>query len=247
LDLHLHYLKVTKQDSTETPYGNIVAQGAHASVLHHVHYTKEAHTKADESLLVDAGANYMGYASDITRTTVRGQSQAARDFRALIAGTEALEIEIVSEVKPGIAYQDLHNQAHYKVARLLVECGLCEGPLDALVDQGVTRVFLPHGLGHSLGLQVHDVGCKLVPPAETNQFLRNTSTITEGQVFTIEPGIYFVDGLLADLRNSPASALVSWESVEALRPFGGIRIEDNLAVTAEGSINLTRDNWPAKH
>ncbi len=244
LDLHLQYLRITKQDATETPYGNIVAQGPNAAILHHVHYNRDVDSNSEQSLLVDAGTNYMGYASDITRTTVRGRGQAASDFRALIAGLDTIERELCAAVKPGLAYEALHDLAHEKLAELLVESRLCQGSTDALVAQGVTRAFFPHGLGHSLGLQVHDVGCKLQPPSERNPFLRNTSIIEQGQVFTIEPGCYFIEGLLGPLKASTASKLVSWPTVDKMRPFGGIRIEDNLVVTKTGSINLTRDNWP---
>ena len=247
LDLHLLYLRVTEQDSTETPYGNIVAQGTNAAILHHVHYGRAVDSSANQSLLVDAGANYMGYASDITRTTVRGTSQAAEDFRDLIAGLDAMQLELIDEVRPGLAYEALHDRSHEKLASLLLESGLCTGTAEALVTQGVTRAFFPHGLGHSLGLQVHDVGCRLRPPAAQNPFLRNTTTIAEGQVFTLEPGCYFIDGLLGPLREGPTEAMISWSTVEALRPFGGIRIEDNLAVGATASVNLTRDNWSPSH
>lgn len=247
LELHLHYLRVTGQDSTETPYGNIVALGSNGSILHHVHYGRAQDTREDLSLLVDAGANFMGYASDITRTTVRGQSQAANDFRALIEGLDAVQLELIAEVKPGVPYERLHDLAHEKLAALLLKSGMCTGSAEGLLSEGVTRAFFPHGLGHSLGLQVHDVGCRLVPPADKNPFLRNTSTIAEGQVFTLEPGCYFIDGLLAPLRETAASSMISWSTLDALRPFGGIRIEDNLAVTASSSTNLTRDNWSSKH
>lgn len=247
LDLHLEYLRVTQQDAGDTPYSNIVAQGRNAAVLHHVHYTRHTDTKDNLSLLVDAGATHMGYASDITRTWVRGESRAAKDFATLIAGMEKLQLALCAKVKPGLAYEELHNNAHHMLAQLLIVSGLCTATdAEELVEGGVTRAFFPHGLGHSLGLQVHDVGCRLVPPADQNPFLRNTTTIAEGQVFTIEPGCYFIEGLLGPLQAGKASKLVSWPMVDELRPFGGIRIEDNLAVTASASINLTRDNWPSQ-
>ncbi|MEO8549921.1 MAG: M24 family metallopeptidase, partial [Kofleriaceae bacterium] len=102
------------------------------------------------------------------------------------------------------------------------------------------------GLGHSLGVCVHDVGMKLVPPRSENKFLRNTSTIEVGQVFTIEPGLYFIDGLLAPLREvAPLAGLLDWGAIDELRPFGGIRIEDNVVVRADGVRNLTREAFAA--
>src|SRR5256885_110678 len=97
-------------------------------------------------------------------------------------------------------------------------------PEDELVSGGITRAFYPHGLGHSLGLQCHDVGCALRPPRGDNPFLRNTSDIAPRQVFTIEPGLYFIEALLAPLRHSPD---IAWKLGDALSPFGGIRIEDH--------------------
>ena len=93
-------------------------------------------------------------------------------------------------------------------------------------------------------LQTHDVGCAVIKPKTENPFLRNTSPIAEGQVFTIEPGLYFVDSLLAPLRAGPEGKLVDWNLVEALSPLGGIRIEDDVLVTSAGTRNFTREVLP---
>jgi Xaa-Pro dipeptidase len=111
------------------------------------------------------------------------------------------------------------------------------------VASGVTRVLFPHGLGHSLGVQVHDVGCRLTPPRAENPFLRNTSTIEVGQVFTIEPGCYFIPSLLERLQTGPVASRVSWSAIDTLRRFGGVRIEDDVAVVEGGIRNLTRESW----
>jgi Xaa-Pro dipeptidase len=113
-------------------------------------------------------------------------------------------------------------------------------------EAGVTRAFFPHGLGHSLGLQTHDVGCAQVRPKARNPHLRNTSTIAAGQVFTIEPGIYFIPALLDELEAGPHAGAVDWRLVGELRRLGGIRIEDDLLVAAdEGTRNLTREQLAA--
>jgi len=240
LELHLEYLRSTGQDALETPYGNIVALGEHAAVLHHVHYDKKP--SGAESLLVDAGATYLGYASDITRTWSKGESEAATTFKALIDGIESLQLDAVGEIKPGMNYEELHDNAHLRLAQLLRELDIARMAAEEMVESKVTRTFFPHGLGHSLGIQVHDVGCKERPPSERNPHLRTTADVEVGHVFTIEPGCYFIASLLAGLRNSPTGSTVNWELVEALRPFGGIRIEDNVAITESGTVNLTRDN-----
>jgi Xaa-Pro dipeptidase len=112
---------------------------------------------------------------------------------------------------------------------------------DELVAGGVTRLFFPHGLGHSLGLQVHDVGMRLKNPALENPYLRNTSKITAGQVCTIEPGLYFIPTLMKRLVEGHARSAVDTKMLDALMPFGGIRIEDNILATDSGPVNLTRD------
>ena len=126
------------------------------------------------------------------------------------------------------------------------------GTADALVDLGVTSSFFPHGLGHLLGIQVHDVGGFLadengntINVPEAHPFLRLTRVLDEDMVLTIEPGIYAIDMLLDELRHTPAAAHVDWDAVDWFRPFGGIRIEDNVRVSADGCENLTRDAFAA--
>jgi Xaa-Pro dipeptidase len=92
---------------------------------------------------------------------------------------------------------------------------------------------------------VHDVGCKVTPPRPDNPWLRNTSDIAVGQVFTVEPGIYFIPELLDRLRGEPLGNKVNWPLVDALSPLGGVRIEDNVAVMEGGTRNLTREAWQA--
>jgi Xaa-Pro dipeptidase len=241
LALHLAYLAATGQDDSDAPYKNIVAVGRHAATLHHVAYDRTASGRADQSLLVDAGARCLGYCSDITRTWTRGTTGL---FGELVARLDVLQQEIVARVTPGLAYEALHDQTHQLLADLLVELGIAGGPgkgsAEALVASGVTRALFPHGLGHSLGVTVHDVGMRERSPRPDNRFLRNTSTIEAGQVFTIEPGVYVIDALLAPVRTDDRAGLVDWAAIDALRPYGGVRIEDNVAVADSGPVNMTR-------
>ena len=244
LALHLAYLAASEQDDATAPYKNIVALGEHCAVLHYVAYQR-TRVAGETSLLVDAGAKYQGYGSDITRTYARGNGPAARRFAALIERMDQMQRAIIERVAPGKAYEDLHDETHRLLADVLVETGLGKASQAELVDRGITRVLLPHGLGHSLGVCVHDVGMRLRPPRPENKFLRNTSTIEVGQVFTIEPGLYFIAGLLDPLRADGRDRLLDWKLVEELRPFGGIRIEDNVVVQAKGVRNLTREAFGA--
>ena len=117
---------------------------------------------------------------------------------------------------------------------------MSSSPTSQLVNSGATRKLLPHGLGHSLGIQTHDVGCRNVQPEGRNPFLRNTSTVSAGQVFTIEPGCYFIPSLLDELRALTVAAEFDWKLVEQLVAFGGVRIEDDLRVVDAGTENMTR-------
>ncbi len=242
LDLHLLYLRTTRQDDPETPYKNIVATGRNASILHHVSYGRDA--SLAESLLLDAGATCLGYCSDITRTWVKTRGAASSAFIALLDGMEAMQQRLCARITAGAPYEELHDESHRQVSAILREAGVVKASVDEIDGKGISRIFYPHGLGHSLGLQTHDVGCRPIDPKANNPFLRNTSTIAEGQVFTIEPGLYFIDTLLAPLKESPEGKLVDWNLVEALAPLGGIRIEDDVLVTAGASRNFTREILP---
>ncbi len=239
LDLHLAYLRATGQDDPETPYKNIVALGQNAATLHHIAYGRTV-TGAG-SLLVDAGASSFGYASDITRTWVRGAGEASDVFRQLVDGVEALQLRLCADVRVGMPYEDLHERAHQHITALLCDLRLLRCSPDEALAHKFSRTFLPHGLGHSLGLQCHDVGCALVPPKADNPWLRNTSVIAAQQVFTIEPGVYFIEALLEPLRQGAQAALLDWSLIDALTPFGGVRIEDDLQVLGSGVRNLTRE------
>ena len=242
LELHLAFLRSTKQDDTETPYKNIVALGAHAATLHHVAYAKRAQPAL--SLLVDAGASFAGYAADITRTWVKGQGAGASAFAELIAQVEGFQQRLCAEALPGREYESLHDRAHELVAGALRAVGIARLSAAELVESQLTRAFFPHGLGHSLGLVCHDVGCALKAPRPENAWLRNTSTIAERQTFTIEPGIYFIPELLAPFRQGPHANGVDWALCDELSKFGGIRIEDDVVVGPHGVRNLTRELLP---
>jgi Xaa-Pro dipeptidase len=238
LDLHLVFLQATGQDDPETPYKNIVALGPHAATLHHISYGRRAEKRPAESLLLDAGACFEGYCSDITRTFVKGSGAAATTFADLVARVESMQQRLCSEAKPGLPYERLHERSHEEVGAILTGLGIARMSADEAVASGLTRAFYPHGLGHSLGLQCHDVGCAEMKPKPNNPFLRNTTVIARDQVFTIEPGVYFIDMLLAPLRASEPR--VDWKLVDALAPLGGVRIEDDVRVIDGGIDNLTR-------
>lgn len=246
LDIHHAYLTAVGCTEAELPYPTIIAHDEKAAILH---YTGKRTTRRGKVLLIDAGASYLGYGADITRTYVGRGAHSV--FRNLLAGMEKLQRELCERVVPGLAYVDLHRQAHLLIGQLLHESGVLAVSGEEALAEGLTRAFFPHGLGHFLGLQVHDVagrqqapaGGSVMPPPEFPH-LRTTRIIEPGQVFTIEPGLYFIAMLLRDLQSGPKRKLVDWKLVAELSACGGIRIEDNVLVTATGHRNLTRPYLP---
>ncbi len=242
-DIHRAYCKAVSHTDPELPYGNIIALNEHGAVLHYTDLDREAPPEV-RSFLIDAGAQVHGYASDITRTYSRNDAR----FQALVERMEQMELAIIDTVEAGVDYRDLHVEAHRMLADVLVEAELATGSPDTLLESGVTSAFFPHGLGHLLGIQVHDVGGhqedesgNIIDPPSGHPFLRLTRVLEEDMVLTIEPGLYVIDMLLENLRGTPAETHVNWATVDWLRPFGGIRVEDDIRVMAGGRENLTRD------
>ena len=242
-DIQNAYLKAVGCTTNDTPYGNIVALNRNCSILHYTALDKIA-PQNHQSFLIDAGAQFNGYASDITRTYSFRQDK----FAELITRMDQLMLKAVDGLKPGLSYVDLHINTHREIAKVLREFNLITVDADTAVASGVVSSFFPHGLGHHLGLQTHDVGGFMadergthVNAPQEHPFLRTSRVIETGQVFTIEPGLYFIDSLLADLKVSSNSDQVNWQNIEELRPFGGIRIEDNIIVHQSHNENMTRD------
>ncbi len=246
--IHLAYLAASGQAESELPYPNIIGIGSHGAVLHYTRLQR-ARPQAASSLLIDAGGQYAGYASDITRTYA-GSGQDA--FAALIAAMEELQQILCLGVRAGQDYVELHREAHRLLGGVLAAQGIVHCSAEAAYEQGITRTFLPHGLGHLLGLQVHDIGGQQsapeggrTPPPPEHPYLRLTRTLEPGMVVTIEPGLYFIPMLLDALRATPAGNEVDWNVVERLAPCGGIRIEDDVLCTAGDAHNLTREAFAA--
>lgn len=247
-EIHRAYCQAVSHSDNELPYGNIIALNEHGAILHYTHLDRHA-PDSIRSFLIDAGAQVHGYAADITRTYARDENSR---FAELIARVDAMQREIVQRVQPGTDYPQLHLDAHRLLANLLVEAKLARGDADTLIETGVTAAFLPHGLGHLIGLQVHDVGGfmlsesgTVIDPPSGHRYLRLTRVLEENMTLTIEPGLYAIDMLLENLRGSPAEQHVVWEGVDWLRPYGGIRVEDDVRVTADGAENLTRNAFSA--
>lgn len=230
-----------KHGLLQPAYNGIHAGGTNSAILHYVENDKQI---ADGNLyLIDAGFEKEGYASDVTRTyPVNGRfsgDQAAIYQIVLDALNKSIEL-----TKPGVKMEDLHLGACRIVLHGLKETGVLKGSIDEMMENNIFALFFPHGLGHFLGLDTHDVGGypKGVERIDRPgiRFLRVRRELMPGMVITIEPGIYFIPALLKPaLENSEQSRFLNTDRIESLLDFGGVRIEDNLIITEDGIENMT--------
>jgi Xaa-Pro aminopeptidase len=223
-------------------FDTIVGGGPNSAVLH---FPPSSRRLVDGDLvLIDAGAEYRGYASDITRTyAASGRfTPEQQELYAIVAA--ALE-RATERCTPGTEWRDVQRTAALVIAQGLVEFGLLRGEPESLVERGAQALFFPHGVGHMLGLGVRDAGEVLrgrEPREDEFPRLRVDLPLEPGHVFTVEPGIYFVPALLqdGDLRERHRDA-VDWERAEAMLGFGGVRIENNVLINEDGNEVLTAD------
>lgn len=223
-------------------YDTIVGAGSNAAVLHFP--PSERRLRDGDLVLIDAGAEYRGYASDITRTYCVGGTMTAgqAELHALVRAAEQAAIE---RCTPGTEWRDVHLTAATVIAEGLVAFGLLRGEPTALVESGAVWLLFPHGIGHLLGLGVRDAGDPLPerrsdPPPYAN--LRIDLPLAAGFVVTVEPGIYFVPALINDPERRRAHrGEVDFDRAERMLEFGGIRIEDNVLIGDGGHEVLTAD------
>jgi Xaa-Pro dipeptidase len=247
-EAHMAYCAAAGVREEELPYGNIVAYNEGGAVLHYQHLERRRGGPR-RSFLIDAGAQLRGYASDITRTWSGGDA----GFSALVGAMDSLQQRLCAGIRPGRDYREVHLEAHRAIGALLHDAGIVFCNAETAVAERVTSVFFPHGIGHLLGLQVHDVaglaadasGTREIPRPDGHPFLRLTRTLEPGFVVTVEPGIYFIDLLLEAARADGRGRHIDWSAVERLKPFGGIRIEDDVACTGGDPENLTRAAFAA--
>ena len=221
-------------------FDTIVAGGRHSAVLHFAPTTRPLAT--GELVLVDAGGEYRGYASDVTRTypVSCGFTPEQEELYAVVR--EAL-VAAIQACKPGVEWRDVHRTAAHVVADGLVAFGLLRGATESLFERGAVSLFFPHGIGHMVGLGIRDAGGVLrdrAAPGAGFPPLRVDLPLQTGYTMTVEPGIYFIPALLRDqTKRSELKDAVDWDRVDALLDFGGIRLEDNILITDSGCEVLT--------
>jgi len=193
-------------------YASIVASGPNACVLHYRDNNRQM--QDGDLLLIDAGCEYQGYASDITRTfPVNGRFSAEQ--RAVYEVVLAAQLACLDAVRPGAPFHDYHKVAERVLAQGFIDLGLCKGSLEEVLESGAYKQFYMHRAGHWLGMDVHDAGLY--------QLKGSSQTLVPGMVLTVEPGAY-----IRPADNVPERF---WNI--------GVRIEDDVLVTADGIENLT--------
>jgi len=241
--IHLAYVETSSMLEHQMPYSNIVALNQNGAILHYTECESRTPDKI-KSFLIDAGVSYQAYHSDITRT----YAYSPDEFSDLIEAMNEMQLACIESIQIGQPYVELHHQAHLSIAAIIQRFSFVDMSPESIVESGVSSVFFPHGLGHLLGLQVHDVGGQFAdasgatnPPDARYPFLRTTRTIEPNMVFTIEPGLYFIDSLLKPHRKSEHKKAFNWQKIESFMSYGGIRIEDNVVAQESGPLNLTRN------
>ena len=239
------YLLACQCTESEMPYGIIAGVNEHAAVLHHYELDKQCPDKP-LSFLIDAGVDFHGYASDISRTYAFDKGS---DFAAMIQRLDKKQLELVAAGFIGQCPGEMHRLMLRAIAEILIEFKVLNMSLEEATASELISSFCPHGLGHHLGVNVHDRGTQLASPRgdlyeplKTYPKMRHLAPMIANQIYTIEPGIYFIPSVLDKLRNSVNASQINWAQVEAFLPYGGIRIEDNIVLHADGGLeNLTRD------
>jgi Xaa-Pro dipeptidase len=247
-DIHMAYLSATRMKDRDLPYTAIVGVDEKAAILHYP--AKRDDTSNSRVLLIDSGAGHLGYASDITRTHISADVPA--EFSSMLAAMDREQQALCNSITIGMNFGELFHSSHQAVGRVILEHGLLKGiDLDEAIDEGLTNVFYPHGVSHMLGIQVHDVGSKQLDLAgsmyvkdEKEPTKTTMRPIESGYLFTVEPGLYFMQVLLDKQRQGQHKDHFNWDLIDRLMPLGGIRIEDNIYVTEDGITNITRRHMP---
>lgn len=217
-------------------YDTIVGAGENAAVLHFSPGAREV--GRGKGVLIDAGASKGRYTADVSRVYPCGA--LGEGARALISVVEGVQAEAVAGCVAGVEFNDLHDRAVLRLLGGLGEMGLVKGRPEDLFEAGLGRVFMPHGLGHLVGLGVRDATGR--QPGRDHRVSRSgtrvrlDAVLEAGWVVTVEPGCYFIPGLLEPADDE----FLDWPAVESLmREISGVRIEDDVLVTPRGPENLT--------
>lgn len=225
----------------------ICGSGHNGSVLHYGHAGAPNNKLIvdGDMCLFDMGAIYCGYTADITVSFPSNgifTSDQKMIYNAVLKARDA----VMEAAKPGVFWTDMHLLANRAMLEAMKKGGLLVGDVDEMISVGLNEIFQPHGLGHLLGLDVHDVGGYLPGHSERSTLpglrkLRTARELKAGMVLTIEPGCYFIETQLdSALSNDAQKKFLVAEEINRFRGFGGVRIEDDVLITEIGVENLTQ-------
>ena len=233
---------IMRRQDLQLAYPSIFS--SRGEVLHN--HSHDLVLNAGDLVVNDTGVSAAsGYASDITRAIPVGGKFSDRQ-RALYEVALAMQLNAIDAIKPGVSYLEMHKLAARTMAARMCDLGFFTGDPEQIVESGAYAIAFPHGLGHQIGLDVHDMenlGEDLVGYAEGQArselfgmgYLRMAKTLKPGMVITVEPGVYFIPALIdAWQREEKFADMINYAKFQEYRDFGGIRIEDNVLVTDNG-------------
>mmetsp|Transcript_111090 Transcript_111090/g.337668 ORF Transcript_111090/g.337668 Transcript_111090/m.337668 type:complete len:397 (+) Transcript_111090:2-1192(+) len=227
-------------------YTCICPTGGRNAILHYGHAAEpNAETVTPGALtLRDMGAEYHCYTADVT-CSYPVSGVFTPEQRAVYEAVWEATLAVERTVRPGVCYKDMHRLAQRTMLVEMKKAGLFQGDVEEMMQVNLMHQFMFHGLGHSLGLDVHDVGgyapgTSRQDDPSIKENLRLGRELKEGMVLTVEPGFYFTDFLIKEALADPALAkFIDRKRLEELRPVGGVRIEDDVVITATGCRLLT--------
>lgn len=227
-------------------YTCICGVGNNSAILHYGHAgaPNNREIKNGDMCLFDMGANYFGYCADIT-CSFPANGKFTEDQKLVYNAVLAASTAVMETAKEGVNWVDMHLLANRVMLGKLKEGNLLKGDVDAMMDAGLNYVFQPHGLGHLIGLDVHDVGGYLsyTPPRPTQagpNRLRFARDLKANMYVTVEPGCYFIKPLLEKAYADPnQSKFLVKENLDRFWNFGGVRIEDDVLITETGVENFS--------
>lgn len=231
----------TRQGARALGYDPICCSGPACGTLHYVKNSEELAGKS--SILIDAGAEWRSYTSDVTRCfPISGKF--TKEHRDIYSTVRDMQSQVMKEIKPGAHWESLHILSHKVLIKSLLRLGIFKKEFseEDIFERRASCAFYPHGLGHLMGLDVHDVGGKpnYEDPDPYFQYLRLRRPLQENMVVTNEPGCYFNEFLIKEFLNKyPERAeVVDAEVLKKYMYIGGVRIEDDILVTRDGCQNL---------
>ncbi|CAL8360007.1 unnamed protein product [Gadus morhua 'NCC'] len=243
--LFQHYC-YTKGGMRHASYTCICGTGNNSSVLHYGHAAapNDKTIQDGDMCLFDMGGEYYCYASDIT-CSFPANGKFTKDQRDIYEAVLKASRAVLAAIKPGVEWTDMHFLANRVHLEELLKLGIVRGNVDDMMKARLGAVFMPHGLGHLLGCDVHDVGGYPEGVVRNTEVpglrnLRMGRLVQERMVLTVEPGIYFINNLLDEALADPTqSCFLNQQALTRFRGFGGVRIEDDIAVTRDGVELLT--------